>query len=192
LPALIWVSAQCGRDGLREQRVQRERRHLLGLRQACLVELDLGRHHGLGGEEDAEQVLLLLIEHRLGGGRAGDHRNVVALSQDRGGLGVARSVGREQEIDLVDGQQALHDLNGAAGLALIVVFDRLHLALLGANLDAAFGIHGVDAHVEALLLLGAFVGQRAGQRQRSADADRIGGGNKRGRAQDKQTSSQRA
>ena len=79
-----------------------------------------------------------------------------ARTADR--LGIARSIRRDQEIDLVDRDQSLDDLNGAAGFALIVVFDRFELARLRPDLHAAFGVHGVDTHVDALLLLHALVG----------------------------------
>ncbi len=171
------------RDRLREQRVEGEYRDLLRLRHARLVELHLDLGHGLARKQNAEQILLLLVVDRVGSRGGGDHGNGVTLRQHRSGLGVSGAVGSEEEIDLVHREQPLNDLYRAAGLALIIVFNRFDLALLVADLHAAFGVDGVDAHVEALLLLAALVGKAAGEGEGSADADRVGGQRQSRRAQ---------
>ena len=125
------------------------------------------------GRERSEQILVaLVVDLRRRRGRR-DGRDAVLLRHAAGRLGGARAERREQEVDLVLGDQPLGRLHRARRIGGIIDIDDLDLVGLAADLDAALGIGGLRPQVVALLLLDAFGRQRAGQRQRRAHAHRI-------------------
>src|SRR5262249_39410195 len=143
-----------------------EQRHLLDA--LVLARDDVGQRLGqrLVGREGAEQVLVALVVDLRGGGRRRHRRDAVLLGDAARRLGGARAERREQEVDLVLGDQPLGRLYGARRVGGVVHEDDLDLVGLAAGLDAAPGVGGLGPQVVAILLADALGRERARQRQR--------------------------
>jgi hypothetical protein len=120
-------------------------------------------------------MLRVLVEDRFGGGGARDDRCLVPLRDGGHDLGVSGSERREQEIDLVAGDELFGELAGALPIGLVVVLDQLDLQLLPADIDAAGGIDLRQPHLPGDVLLLGLVRERAGERQRRSELDHVGG-----------------
>ena len=76
-------------------------------------------------------------------------RGTLALVDDgRDGDGFAGALGADDGDDLVLADEALGDVDGLGGIALVVVADDLDLVLLAADVDAALGVVVVDHHLD--------------------------------------------
>ncbi len=120
-------------------------------------------------------MLRVLVEDRFGGGGAGDDRCLVPFRDGGDDLGVSGSERREQEIDLVAGDELFSELAGALSVGLVVVFDQLDLQFLPADIDAAGGVDLRQPHLPGDVLLLGLVRERAGERQRRSELDHVGG-----------------